>query len=381
MQRLIFSAALAVSLLAANRTMPADADEERAAPKASAAASAADGADAAAKVVPVSGSPAPQQPIMGRYPRFRLVAWSKGSTQLISTGDVGSLAKWETANDQLQMHVLLSIPYHAHSLATSQRSSKILLGKNVGKVELRDGWSLDLVREFQTAEAGNTYAVALSEDDQLFASSGTDRVVQIWSIADGKRLHVLGQSASIIKALAFSPDGAHLAAINQDGFLQVWNIADETLVGPAVSVAGGYYSDVRFDRHGKAIIVTDRGIVTFFDLKSGVKPRVVRAPFSVSPEGPENYNGPVFANGRPFAGATALALDDERAATVLKDGAVALWSVDTGRVLKTLPKPAVLNQSEHPGHEIESLCISPDVRKIAAVTRKGEIMIWLVPFP
>ena len=77
-----------------------------------------------------------------------------------------------------------------------------------------------------------TLDVALTADGKLLARAGTDKTVDLWDVASGKKLHTLkGHTAPLLR-VAFSPDGKTLASITGSwlpddvlGEVKLWDVA------------------------------------------------------------------------------------------------------------------------------------------------------------
>jgi WD40 repeat protein len=79
--------------------------------------------------------------------------------------------------------------------------------------------------------AGPVWAVAFSPDGRFLATAGTDRVVKLWGLDDGKAARTLAVSQGTFNsrdgslyALAFRPDGKRLAGVGADRALHVWDL-------------------------------------------------------------------------------------------------------------------------------------------------------------
>lgn len=313
----------------------------------------------------------PKAPRVGHYPKMQAMAWSADGHYLFTVGEFSSLARWGPVSGG--MIALADIPHHANSIATSPPSAKLILGTNVGKVEIRDGKSLALVAEFWVAKEYNTDAVALSNDERLFACCHTGKA-QVWNVAERKRLHTLGDPKERMVAVAFSPDTARLAGLS-DAKLTLWDVASGELVATLPGVHGDHRSILEFAPDGKTVAVTSSGVITFWDPTKPASRRAVRVPEAVTPRPGLDWD----SNGFILDCATALAPDMKTAATVMQNGTVAIWSLDEGCVIITLPTALQVSQSDLKGGEIRALAYSPSGRRLAAITESGPMLFWEIP--
>jgi WD40 repeat protein len=75
------------------------------------------------------------------------------------------------------------------------------------------------------AHQGWARALAVSPDGKTLASCGNDRLVRLWSAADGKPLATLAGHASHVYNVAFFPDGKQLASAELLGAVKHWDLA------------------------------------------------------------------------------------------------------------------------------------------------------------
>jgi WD40 repeat protein len=87
-----------------------------------------------------------------------------------------------------------------------------------------------LVREFPVAHRDTIFGVQFSPNGELLATAGADRLVKIFSTADGKLLHTLAGHTHHVRGVAWRADGKVLASCGADNVIKVWNAADGTLL-------------------------------------------------------------------------------------------------------------------------------------------------------
>lgn len=112
-----------------------------------------------------------------------------------------------------------------------------------------------------SAHAAGACAMAVSPDGSVVATGGHDRVVRLWSAADGKLLKELAGHAGYVYSLAFHPDGKSLASGDLMGVVKHWDAASGKLVrdldaallhtrGPDFLADVGGVRSMAFDREG-----------------------------------------------------------------------------------------------------------------------------------
>jgi WD40 repeat protein len=75
------------------------------------------------------------------------------------------------------------------------------------------------------AHKGWARALAVSPDAKTVASCGNDRMVRLWSTADGKELATFVGHESHVYNLVFHPDGKALASADLKGVIRHWDLA------------------------------------------------------------------------------------------------------------------------------------------------------------
>jgi WD40 repeat protein len=191
-----------------------------------------------------------------------VVAFNPAGDQLATAGHDGVLRFWDPAKGtqirEIKAHTTANLTA-IYCLAWSKDGKQIATGGLDQSVKLWDAAGGKLVREFKAYkpkefEQGHregVFAVALSPDGKILASTGSDRMAKIWTIADGKMIHDLTDPrltpaappkdvlvpvmahSGWIHAARFAADGQRLltggAAPARLGSLAIWTVNDGKL--------------------------------------------------------------------------------------------------------------------------------------------------------
>jgi WD40 repeat protein len=247
---------------------------------------------------------------------------------------------------------------------------------------------------------------ALLSVAQASSAYPPDRIAQRWDAATGREVLTLRLKGEDVLAAAWAPDGKRLAVSRPDGSLRVWDPATskETftlrLQGRITSLlwepAGTRLATVRDEGVGKVLDAsTGKALATLaFGTPTGA--HGLRVSWSADGKylGSANHSGQIEvfdpATGRssatgslkqdpsdgPFSlhGPQALSPDGKRLATDLgrpvADSAVAIWDLDTSRVVQRLP--GLKKQADG----LTALAWSGDGKRLAAGNRRGMVQLW-----
>jgi WD40 repeat protein len=134
-----------------------------------------------------------------------------------------SVVRWELAGGKKT--VLAGHKSWVRALAFAAKEKLLFSGDYAGKIL---AWPLDADAPSpqRTVEAhqGWVRALAVSPDGGTLASCGNDRLVKLWSVADGRPLREFAGHASHVYNLAFHPAGRHLVSGDLKGVVKVWNL-------------------------------------------------------------------------------------------------------------------------------------------------------------
>jgi WD40 repeat protein len=190
------------------------------------------------------------------------VAFNPAGTQLATVGHDGLLRIWDTAKGtqirEIKAHTTANL-LASYCLAWDKDGKQIATGGLDQTIKLWDAATGKPVRdfkafkpkEFEQGHREGVFAVAFSPDGKQLVSTGSDRVIKVWNVADGKVLRnlvdprltppnapkdvlvpVLSHSGWI-HALRFAPNGKRLvsggAAPLRRGSLAIWTTSDGKL--------------------------------------------------------------------------------------------------------------------------------------------------------
>ncbi|MGL4377857.1 MAG: CHAT domain-containing protein [Microcoleaceae cyanobacterium] len=105
-----------------------------------------------------------------------------------------------------------------------------------------DEWVASMVSWFDSS-LGMILCVAISPDNLMIASCGSDQPIKLWNAQTGKEVRTLTEHTDTVYSLSFSPDGKTLASGSADNTIKIWNFHTGELLqtlehlGPVKSVA------------------------------------------------------------------------------------------------------------------------------------------------
>jgi WD40 repeat protein len=184
-----------------------------------------------------------------------------------------------------------------------------------------------------------------------FVALATDRDVELWEIATGKRAQAIPADGVNLRALAFLPDGK-LAGAGASQVICLW----DTKTGKPVPGSGDHsaaISDVAWAPDGTAVTASLDGSICSWDIGKSIPLRRLIA-----------HEGGVSA--------IVLARDGKTLfSTGLYDQTIRAWDLTTG--VKTFE----LNDEQSAPHP--AMTLSPDGKTLAAGRVTGPIELWDVP--
>jgi WD40 repeat protein len=141
------------------------------------------------------------------------------------------------ATSLLALGAAYAIKQGLHPLSSSSSSHSMTISKNhptsnTGKTVAPTHTAIEIGTTIYTyyGHTKNVLAVAWSPKDNLIASGGLDRIIQVWHAFTGSEVYSYGGHLDQINAIAWSPDGSSFASGSKDKTVHIVNTSTGNLV-------------------------------------------------------------------------------------------------------------------------------------------------------
>jgi WD40 repeat protein/serine/threonine protein kinase len=291
----------------------------------------------------------PVQPAVSRLTWARPLMWSPDS-QLLAGDCRDQTAKiWDAAT----LEIRGDLPNGSGVLTFSDDGKTVVTKSSDGTVKYCDLLG-QVLRVGPKAPFGKWAALAISPDKRRAAIADKTPIVQLWDIASGKIDSLTGQTRAAA-AVAFSSDGRTLISGGSDGLIDIWDVARQQCLVSIRAHATRIFSVAISPDGAMAASGTTDNAIKLWDLKT----RTCLA----------TLNGH-----KRLIWALAFSPDGKTLASGSGDHSVRLWNIPfRGEV-------AVLRSfsGNNPGvpDEIRSLNFSPNGNNLAAVTERGDLILF-----
>jgi WD40 repeat protein len=85
-------------------------------------------------------------------------------------------------------------------------------------------WEVSSGQLLREIDAPDHWLIALRRDGQVVATGGTDGIIRLYSVADGRLLAKQRVEGGYVMSVAFSPTGETLASGGEDGHIRLWAV-------------------------------------------------------------------------------------------------------------------------------------------------------------
>lgn len=196
--------------------------------------------------------------------------------------------------------------------------------------------------------AGGVSDALLSPDGRTVLTTGSDHTARLWSVADGRDLHVLRGHKEIIFSAQFSADGKTVLTASWDGTARLWDVA----TGKALRVLRGHDGQVNsaeLSTDGKTVLTASRDMTArLWDAATGQELRALRG----------HHGSVVQARFSP---------DGKTVVTASEDTTARLWNAASGKELR------VLRGHEH---DVSDARFSVDGKTVLTASADGTARLW-----
>ena len=296
--------------------------------------------------------------LRGHSSRVQAVAFAPNGRQLASASWDGTVRIWDVETGQ-ELFILRGHRGRVDTVAYSPDGGKIVSGNydsTGGQVRLWDALTGSVLRSFPVDGDDNSIGfVAFNSEGTTLASGGSH--LNVWDADTHRRLiHIDHSEHGAIRGMAYSRDGSRLVTLDGGGqlgvsFLCFWDIRTGKMIRQ---------SSVAADQTGANYVVS-----------SPDEKQIATA----GEEGTKLWNA---ASGefvgelpqRAKVNSLAFSQDGARLFTASDDGAVRLWSMQTGNELL-----ALRDHSQDRVTPVLAVAISPDGHKVVSGDNDGAILI------
>jgi WD40 repeat protein len=311
------------------------------------------------------------------------VAFSPDGKTLAVGEEDGMLRLWEVATGK-RLQEFKGVYSPVRAVVFSHKDKLLAWGNAHGTLRVHDlanGQELWRADAFPGAGWG-VNALAFSPDGKLLASGG-NRLVKLWHVANGKRLHPYEGHEGEVTSVAFTPDGKTLVSAGREGATILW---DMTAVKKRSSLNSLDRRAQALSADGKTLAAAGRKAIILRDMASGKEhPLPLRIAFGVQSIA-FSQDGKFLASAGPrqsvriwdVASGTELRKIKHQSAAVAfspggkvlaatgEEGGVTLWETATGKWIRKC------------GYDrtVAAVAFSPDGRIVAGGENGGAIVLW-----
>jgi len=209
------------------------------------------------------------------------------------------------------------------------------------------GATPSLISTVNTGTYG-AFALDFSPDGTRIVTGCTDKLMNIYRVADGVQLHSTIAHTSWVMSVDWSPNGTMIATGGSDNLIKLWDTAGvliRTLTGHTGSV-----QSVKFSEDGNYLVSGSKDDkIKIWDVATGT---VVR---TISGHKNDVMQVDVSADGSKIASGST-------------DSTIRIWNWNTGTQLQSF---RLANAGK-----VYSVCFAPNNHFLAAGTSNGDVQLW-----
>ena len=140
------------------------------------------------------------------------------------------------------------------------------IGDNIKRHTIRESFDSALCTHTLRGHTDSVSCIALSLDANIIASAGEDAVMQVWNIAEQKRVADIEKHQDQVRSIALTTDAKFLISGSRDGSVRIWNIAS----GQCVRTFGERVmtiTKIALNPQGRVVAIADgTGMILIWDV-------------------------------------------------------------------------------------------------------------------
>jgi hypothetical protein len=214
-------------------------------------------------------------------------------------------------------------------------------------------WSLATGACLRTlrGHSDSVQSVAVSPDGQYIVSASADQTIKVWSLASGACLRTLEGHTKMVQSVAVSADGQYIVSGIPDHTLKVWSLAS----GACLRTLGGHndvVSSVAVSADGQHVVSASYDeTIKVWSLASGACLRTL-------------------GGHSDWVQSVAVSVDGQYIVSGSSDHNIKVWSLATGACLRTLGGHA---------YKVSSVAVSADGQYIVSGGFDATTKVWSLP--
>jgi WD40 repeat protein len=201
-----------------------------------------------------------RHPLTGYGGVIDALAWSRGSSRLITGGTDGWWLLWDVTTGKASIGHQDTGPVTTVSFKPDGSRVATVTGSQVSVWETRHA---TLVARLQ-GHSGPVTDIDFGPDGNLLVTSSADGTARVWNLATQTTLMDLRGNGGAVSTAVFSPDGKFVLTASDDRAARIWDVDTGRVIWAHLSAV----TDARFALGGKVVVSGDtRGQVVVSNLR------------------------------------------------------------------------------------------------------------------
>ncbi|ORY24943.1 hypothetical protein BCR33DRAFT_860029 [Rhizoclosmatium globosum] len=250
--------------------------------------------------------------LLGHSSFVTLVAFSPDSNTVVFGSSDNTVKLWSVETEECVKNIV----GHSSSVAFSPDSKTVVSGSSDNTVKL---WSVETGKCIKTlvGHSSSVTSVAFSPDSKTVVSGSGDKTVKLWSVETGECIKTLVGHSSFVRSVAFSPDSNTVVFGSNDNRVKLWSVKTEE-GATTLDSHSDYITSVAFSPDSKTVVSgSGDKTVKFWSVETGEYVKTLVGHSS-------------------YVGSVAFSPDSKTVVSGSDDNTLKLWSVETGECIKTL---------------------------------------------